>query len=151
MNSLGQVKERVKITDRFESILNKFITPFKFGIWICACFCNVLACVLAILLFIELLHIWILLFFCFFFSSIYVCASSSIEQDWMSTWKELTRATELARSSKTSLHDKTSLLPFSSPYVIVKQFQQSLLLIAVLVWKWCRIAYWDTNEPAHLM
>ena len=67
MNSLGQVKERVKITDRFESILNKFVTPFKFGIWICACFCNVLACVLAILLFIELLHIWILLFFFFFF------------------------------------------------------------------------------------
>ena len=59
--------------------------------------------------------------------------------DWTITWGELARSAELARFSKTS--------QCSSTHVIVKQFQQSLLMIAVLVLKWCRIAYRAANKP----
>ena len=55
------------------------------------------------------------------------------------------QSSELTHFSKMNQYRKISQLTFSWPHVMVKQFQQSLLLIAVLVSKWCRIAYRATN------
>ena len=110
---------------------------------------------LAILFFIELFRIRILLFVVVFYQSTHAlahrCVSSSTPVEWLHETSWLAGSTEMARFSKMSQHGKTSQLAFSSPHVIVKQFQQSLLLIAVLILKWCRIEYRATNEPAHLI
>ena len=102
------------------------------------------SCVLlAILFFIELLRIRILLFQ-FYFISIYACASSSIDlAEWLHETSWLGHPSWLAFQKRQ--------LAFSSPHVIVKQFQQGWLLIAMLVLKWRKIAYRATIEPAHLM
>ena len=127
---------------RSSSTYGKVIKPFKFCIWICTCCYNVLACVVSHFVFhrafphSNFVIVSLLL-------SIYACASSLIDRaEWVH---------EMSWLGQASQHGKTGQLAFSSPHVIVKQYQQSLLLIAVLVLKLCRIAYRATNEPAHLM
>ena len=89
---------------------------------------------LAILQSIALFPIHILLFCCCFLL-IYLYASSSIDQaEWLHETNYFSQQNWIA-FSKLSHHSKTSQLAFSLPHLIVKQFQQSLLLIGVLVLK----------------